>query len=55
MWFEYQKKVIKNTMELEYESMSNHKMWVAKEYRKNFYDKQTHVDQCDELSSGINC
>ena len=36
MWYEYQKQNIKNTIELDYESLSVHPMWVKKEHRKEF-------------------
>lgn len=41
VWHKYQKKLIKNPYELEYESLKNHPMWVDKEGRKNFKPRQT--------------
>ena len=43
MWYEYQKHQIKNTIELDYESLSVHPMWINKEKRKDFDDKQTEI------------
>ena len=45
MWHEYQKQNIKNTIELDYESLSVHPMWVKKDKRINFLNKQTEVDK----------
>ena len=36
-------KLIKNTIELDYESLSVHPMWINKEKRKDFDDKQTEI------------
>ena len=41
MWKYYQKHQIKNTVELNYESMSVHELWIDKSKRKNFTAKQT--------------
>ena len=41
MWKYYQKHQIKNTIELNYESMSVHELWIDKSKRKNFKAKQT--------------
>jgi hypothetical protein len=40
MWKYYQKHQIKNTIELNYESMSVHELWIDKSKRKNFTAKQ---------------
>ena len=41
MWKYYQKHQIKNTIELNYESMNVHELWIDKSKRKNFTAKQT--------------
>ena len=55
MWYGYQKDRIKNTIEIEYESLSSHHLWVSKEDRINFQRKQTFVGQCDGLKYPENC
>ena len=40
-WNEEQKNKIPNYLELEYESLSKHPLWVPKEKRVNFHPKQT--------------
>ena len=44
MWYGFQKHRIKNNMELEYESLSSHPMWIPKEQRINFHKKQTRLE-----------
>ena len=41
IWKHYQSKIIPNCIALEYESMKTHPMWLDKDQRKNFGDKQT--------------
>ncbi len=43
MWDYYQKDKIKNWINLEYESMKTHPMWLNKDSRKNFGPKQTNI------------
>ena len=43
VWKHYQKDLIPNAISLEYESMKNHPMWIDKEDRKNFHEKQTRL------------
>ena len=43
MWYGYQRQRIKNSIELEYESLSQHPMWIPKEQRINFHKKQTRL------------
>ena len=40
-WLEYQKPKCINAIELDYESMSNHPIWMQKESRRQFRKKQT--------------
>lgn len=40
-WEKEQRDKITNYMELEYESLAEHSMWIPKEDRKNFTEKQT--------------
>lgn len=40
-WIQYQKPKCINAIELDYESMSDHPMWLKKELRKQFREKQT--------------
>ena len=42
VWQEQKKKLL-NFMELQYESLSEHPLWVAKECRKDFHVRQTHA------------
>lgn len=41
MWKNYQKDIIPNCVELEYESMSEHDLWIDKSKRGQFHEKQT--------------
>jgi hypothetical protein len=41
MWKNFQRDLIPNYIELDYESMKLHPMWVDKKYRKEFNSKQT--------------
>ena len=41
--WELQKIKIKNFIEIEYESLKYHKLWISKEFRKNFSDSQTKI------------
>lgn len=41
IWKKYQRPQIKNYIELEYESLSNHRLWVPKERRADFKWNQT--------------
>jgi hypothetical protein len=41
MWKYYQRNLIPNYIELDYESMKIHPMWVDKKFRKEFHPKQT--------------
>ena len=43
MWYGYQKHRIKNSVELEYESLSSHPLWIPKEQRINFHKKQSRL------------
>ena len=43
MWKHYQSKVIPNCITLRYESMKSHPMWLDKDQRKDFRDKQTEL------------
>ena len=43
MWKHYQSKLIPNCITLEYESMKTHPMWLNKDQRKDFTDKQTEI------------
>ena len=43
MWIEVQRANIKNFIELEYESLKSHKLWVNEGERKNFTGKQTEI------------
>ena len=43
MWKHYQSKVISNCIALDYESMKSHPMWLDKDQRKDFSDKQTEL------------
>ena len=43
MWKHYQSKLIPNCITLEYESMKIHPMWLDKDQRKDFTDKQTEI------------
>ena len=40
IWDHYQKSQIKNWIQLDYESMKSHPMWLDKDKRKNFHPKQ---------------
>ena len=41
MWKHYQSKIIPNCIALNYESMKSHPMWIDKNKRKGFHEKQT--------------
>ena len=41
LWNEYQESKVKNSFNLEYESMAEHPLWLVKEKRENFTAKQT--------------
>jgi hypothetical protein len=41
IWDYYQKDKVKNWINLSYESMETHPMWLDKSKRKNFHSKQT--------------
>ena len=43
MWKYYQSKIIPNCVTLKYESMKSHPMWLDKDQRKDFSDKQTEL------------
>jgi len=43
-WNEQQKQKIKNYLEVEYESLKDHWLWVPKKYRTNFKPRQTSVN-----------
>ena len=43
MWKHFQRDLIPNYVELDYESMKLHPMWIDKKDRKNFHEKQTIV------------
>ena len=43
MWKYYQSALIPNSIALEYESMSEHPLWLDKEKRKDFQPKQTNA------------
>ena len=43
MWYGFQKHRIKNAIELEYDSLSSHHLWIPKEQRTDFHKKQTEL------------
>ena len=43
MWKYYQSKIIPNCIALDYESMKTHPMWLNKDQRKDFTEKQTEI------------
>ena len=42
-WWRYQRELVQNWLELEYESLVEHPLWVPKEQRANFAAKQTEL------------
>lgn len=45
-WEEYQKHLIPNAFEIDYESLAEHPLWVTKELRRDFGPRQYKMEPC---------